>query len=494
MRTLPNLWFEPKLWLNGAWTDSEQQREIVNPATSEPLASVALADAPTLATAASNAAQRQPSWQSVSPFERGEILKRTAALLLARKDDFSRIITLEQGKPISQSAAEVEYAAGFFQWFGEEARRLSGRISSHPDRSREFRIEPRAVGVSALITPWNFPLAQGAKKLAAALAAGCTALWKPSELTPLTALAIAPILTEAGLPLGVVQILPATGPDACEALVGNPEVRHVSLTGSTATGKLVTERAAHSLQRVSLELGGNAPFIVLDDADIPLAADHLVRLKLLVSGQVCVTANRILVHQPIHRRFIEQLTARVDAARVGDGLSPTTDAGPLIHHQACHRIAALRENALSSGATLVCENRTHQQHHDLRAGSFSAPTVLDNVPDHATAAQTEIFGPLFCISTFQHLPEAVARANKTSSGLAGYVYGSDHSRALAVAAALEVGIVGINEWRPLKPEIPFGGIKESGIGLEGGPEGINDFLTTQVISIPKPTLQPPPVA
>ncbi len=486
MRTLPNLWFEPKLWLNGAWTDSEQQREIVNPATSEPLASVALADAPTLATAASNAAQRQPNWQSVSPFERGEILKRTAALLLARKDDFSRIITLEQGKPISQSAAEVEYAAGFFQWFGEEARRLSGRISSHPDRSREFRIEPRAVGVSALITPWNFPLAQGAKKIAAALAAGCTAIWKPSELTPLTALAVAPLLAHAGLPSGVVQILPATGPDALEALVGNPEIRHVSLTGSTATGKSVMQRAATSLQRVSLELGGNAPFIVLNDADLALAADHLVRLKLLVSGQVCVTANRILVHEAIHRPFLDALATRLASASVGDGLAPETDAGPLIHHQACHRIAALRENAVANGATLITENLTHSQHNHLRNGSFSAPTILDNVPDHATTAQTEIFGPLFCVAPFKNVQEAIERSNKTSSGLAGYVYGNNHSHALAVATSLEVGIVGINEWRPLKPEIPFGGIKESGIGVEGGHEGIHDFLTTHVISTPKP--------
>jgi succinate-semialdehyde dehydrogenase/glutarate-semialdehyde dehydrogenase len=488
MQTLPNLWFEPSLWLNGEWTHSAHQREIVNPATAQPLASVALADPATLVTATAHATRIQPAWQSVSAFERGDILKRTAALLLTRKEDLARIITLEQGKPLAQAAAEVDYAAGFFQWFGEEARRHAGRISPHPDATREFRIETRPVGVSALITPWNFPLAQGAKKLAAALAAGCTALWKPSELTPLTALAIAPILTEAGLPRGVVQILPATGPDTFDALVGNPEIRHLSLTGSTATGKSVMERAARSLQRVSLELGGNAPFLVLDDANITLAADHLVRLKLLVSGQVCVTANRILVHKAIHRSFLDALSARLAAASIGDGLTPTTDAGPLIHHQACHRVASLRENALANGATLISENCTHSLHPALRAGSFFAPAILDNVPDHATAAQTEIFGPLFCVTPFDQISEAIARANKTSSGLAGYVYGADSSRALATASALEVGIVGINEWRPLKPEIPFGGIKESGIGLEGGHEGMNDFLTTQVISTPKPAL------
>lgn len=486
MRNLPSLWFEPRLWLNGEWTDSTSHRQIHDPATGHPLETVALADAATLHAAVHHAETHLAGWKATSAFERGEILKRTAALLLSHKDDLARILTLEQGKPLAQAAAEIDYAAGFFQWFGEEARRNSGRIAPHPDPSREFRIESHPLGVCALITPWNFPIAQGAKKIAAALAAGCTAIWKPSELTPLTALALAPLLTAAGLPKGILQILPATGPDAHGALVGNPAVRLISLTGSTTTGKSVMEKASQTLQRISLELGGNAPFIILDDTDIAIAADHLVRLKLLVSGQVCVTANRILIHQSIHREFVDALVARLADAKVGHGLDAHTDAGPLIHQHACHRVAALRENAIALGAKVVSENHSHLADHNLRGGSFSSPTILDLVPDHATASQTEIFGPLFCISTYNDIPEAITRSNRTSYGLAGYVYGSDTTRCLAVASALEVGIVGINEWRPLKPEIPFGGIKESGIGLEGGHEGLDDFLCKKVLSVPKP--------
>jgi succinate-semialdehyde dehydrogenase / glutarate-semialdehyde dehydrogenase len=488
VKTLPNFWFEPRPWIDGHWHSGGDTVTVRNPATKEKIADVSRANDDAVRLAISGAVRVQSAWREGSAVDRGLVLKRAAALLLARKDEFARLLSAEQGKPYAQSVGEVEYAASFFQWFGEEARRVYGRIATHPEAGREFLIEHKAAGVAGLITPWNFPLAQGAKKLGAALAAGCGVVWKPAELTPLIALATGPLMREAGLPDGVMQIVPGRGAVVGPLLAEHPAVRVLSLTGSTATGSALMSAAAPGIKRLSLELGGNAPFIVLPDADLDFVAGQLTRLKLLVSGQVCVTANRVFVHADAHDALADKLAATMSAARVGNGLAENIDAGPLIHHQACTEVGALVDQAVAAGARIVCQNRSYQDDETLREGSFFPPTVLTGVRDDMRVAQDEIFGPVIPLLHYTKIADAVRRANETPYGLASYVYGRDIALCRAVASAIESGIVGVNEWRPLKAEIPFGGIKRSGIGLEGGEEGLREFLETQVISLPKPSI------
>jgi succinate-semialdehyde dehydrogenase / glutarate-semialdehyde dehydrogenase len=456
------------------------------------LAKVGRADEQCVLAAIEGAAAAQKRWQDVSPAERGNALKRCATHLLASKERLACLLTAEQGKTYGQSLAEVEYAASFFQWFGEEARRTCGRIAPHPESDREFFIESKPIGVAGLITPWNFPLAQGAKKIAAALAAGCAAVWKPAERTPLIALSIATLLRDAGILDGVLQIIPGPGPLIGKLLATHPAVRVLSLTGSTATGASLMADAAPGIKRLSLELGGNAPFLVLPDADLEHAAEQLLRLKLFVSGQVCVTANRVFVHRNIEKPFMELLASLVMSSRVGNGLVEGIDAGPLIHRQACSEIEALVEDAVHRGAARIATNTSYTAQSEWQEGSYYPPTLLSNVQDEMRVAQQEIFGPVIPVLRYDRISDAIARANATPYGLAAYVYGRDLSQCRAVARQLEVGIVGVNEWRPLKAEIPFGGVKQSGIGSEGGEEGMREFLDTQVISMPKPKVSESP--
>lgn len=486
MKTLPTFWFEPHPWIDGRWQPGSDSIAVNDPATAEKIATVSRADGALVTRAIEGAMKAQREWRGVSAVERGLVLKRTAALMLARKDELARLLTAEQGKPYAQASGEVEYAASFFQWFGEEARRVYGRIAAHPEAGREFLIEHKPAGVAGLITPWNFPLAQGAKKVAAALAAGCACVWKPAELTPLIALATAPLMKEAGLPDSLLQIVPGRGSVVGGVLAEHPAVRVLSLTGSTATGSALMAAAAPGIKRLSLELGGNAPFIVLPDADLDFVAEQLTRLKLLVSGQVCVTANRVFVHADAEGALAEKLAAKISAARVGNGLADGIEAGPLIHRQACAEVGALVEQAVVAGARVVAENRSHESDGSLREGSFFPPTVLTDVRDEMRVAREEIFGPVIPLLRYTSVADAVRRANETPYGLASYVYGRDLAQCRAVASAIEAGIVGVNEWRPLKAEIPFGGIKQSGIGAEGGEEGLREFLEAQVISMPKP--------
>jgi len=488
MKTIPTFWFEPRPWIDGRWQGGDEAFAVIDPATGAVIAEVVRADAAAVERAIAGAAAAQRGWRQVPAADRGAVLVRTAAALRHRKDEFARLLTAEQGKPYPQAVGEVEYAASFFQWFGEEARRVSGRIVPHPEAGREFFVEQVPAGVAGLITPWNFPLAQGAKKMAAALAAGCAAVWKPAELTPLVALAMALVLAEAGLPAGVLQIVPGRGSVVGAVLAAHPAVRVLSLTGSTATGASLMAAAAPGIKRVSLELGGNAAFIVLPDADLDHAADELVRMKLFVSGQVCVTANRVFVPAAVEESFAALVAARLAAARVGNGLADGVDAGPLIHREACRDVGALVRDAVAAGARIVAENRSYEADASLSQGSFFSPTLLVGVRDTMRLAREEIFGPVIPLLSYERVSEAVARANDTPFGLASYVYGRDLSACRAVAERLEVGIIGVNEWRPLKAEIPFGGVKTSGIGAEGGEEGIREFLDTRVISLPRPQL------
>ncbi len=476
---------EPRLWIDGVWADGSGTVAVTNPATGDLLAEVQRGSAEDLRRAIEGAQRAFAAWSRAPAALRGEVLKRAAALLTARRSTLAALLTREQGKPLAQALGEVDYAASFFQWFGEEARRLCGRIQPHPTPGFEYLVQPFPAGVVGLITPWNFPLAQGAKKVAAALAAGCTAVWKPAEQTPLIALALAPLLVEAGLPAGGLQIVTAPGRLVGEVFTQDARIRVLSLTGSTETGRSLAAAAVRHFPRLSLELGGNAPFIVLPDADLEKAASDLVRLKFLCSGQVCVTANRIFIPASRESEFLEHLQPLWLQARVGNGLHDGVDAGPLIHHQACQQVRALIEDALAQGAAEVCVNRTHATDARLAAGSFCAPTVVRGVRDDMALASTEIFGPVAPILTYASIEEAVWRANGTPFGLAAYVYGTDVARARAVAEALEVGIVGVNEWRPLRAEIPFGGIKESGLGWEGGEEGLHEFVVLKTIALPR---------
>lgn len=479
------LWFEPTPWIDGRWVARDRDQRVINPATGQLLSTVAWAEPSDLDAAIDASSSAFSQWRATSAFQRGDILKRIADLLASQRDRFARLLTQEQGKPLAQSLGEVDYAVSFFRWFGEEARRVCGRIAPHPQSDREFLIEHRPLGVAGWITPWNFPLAQGAKKIAASLAAGCTGIWKPAESTPLIALAMAPIFQQAGLPSGVVQILPGLGRQLGPMLCKHPAVRVVSLTGSVRTGRTILENSAQEIKRVHLELGGNAPFIVLPDADLDSTVDQLVRLKLFVSGQVCVTANRIFVHRQIHDDFLERLKARVQLCKFGNGLDEGVDAGPLIHAQACQGVDRLVLEACQLGAQMVECNRSYEQDPSLHGGSFYPATILRDVSDHMPLFGCEIFGPVFPVLSYESIDEVLSRANRVEQGLAGYVYGSDIDQCRRVARRLEVGIVGVNEWRPLKAEIPFGGIKQSGIGVEGGKEGIYDYLSQQVISVPR---------
>lgn len=486
MKKCPSFWFESAPWIDGLWTTPCDPFPVRNPATGETLARVGRADGALVSRAVDGAARALPGWRDTPAATRGAVLARVAGLLRARRDDVATLLSAEQGKPWAQAAGEVEYAASFFQWFAEEARRIHGRIVPHPERGREFLVERRAAGVAGLVTPWNFPLAQGAKKIAAALAAGCTAVWKPAEATPLVALALAPLAAEAGVPPGVLQIVPGRGSVVGEVFASHPAVRVISVTGSTATGAAVMAAAAPGIKRLSLELGGNAPFIVLPDADLDVVAAELVTLKTFVSGQVCVTANRVFVPASLERALTERLAARVEGLRVGDGLADGVDMGPLIHAAACRDVRARVDEAVAAGARIVAENRGAERTAGLLQEDFFPPTVVGGVKDGMRLAREEIFGPVIPLLSYDRVPEAVERANATPFGLAAYVYGTDLGALRAVASALEVGIVGVNEWRPLKAEIPFGGVKQSGLGAEGGEEGTREFLDTRVVSMPKP--------
>jgi succinate-semialdehyde dehydrogenase/glutarate-semialdehyde dehydrogenase len=489
MKTVPSFWFEPRAWIDGSWHATEETIAIHNPATRALLANVSRTDARSVHQAVEGAIEAQKTWREIAPATRGTILQGAAKLLVERKDLFGRLLSAEQGKPYAQAVGEVEYAASFFQWFGEEARRSHGRIVPHPEAGREFLIQHRPIGVAGLITPWNFPLAQGAKKIAAALASGCTAVWKPAESTPLIALALAPLLAECGLPSGVLQIVPGPGAVIGKIFAEHPAIRVLSLTGSTETGAQLMSAAAPQIKRLSLELGGNAPLIVLRDADLEFTAEQLVRMKLFVSGQVCVTANRVFVPREMVETFVGIVVDLLRSKRVGNGLSDGVDAGPLIHQRACREVQATLSESVAKGARIVYQNQSYLDDGELDHQAFFPPTVVTEVDDQMGLSCKEIFAPIISILAYDSVHHAIERANNTQYGLAGYVYGHDLAQCRAVATQLEVGIVGVNEWRPLKAEIPFGGIKQSGIGAEGGEEGMREFVTTQVISLPKPTVQ-----
>ena len=467
--------------LIGSWRPAEHGETfpVQDPATGEELCQVADGTAADALAALDAAVEAGTSWAATSPRERSEVLRRAYDALVARTEDLALLITLEMGKPLDESRTEVAYAADFVRWYAEEAVRLDGRHTTSPDGGSRIITAPQPVGPCLLITPWNFPLAMGTRKIAPALAAGCTVVLKPAALTPLTSLLMAQILLDAGVPAGVVNVITTTNPGAvCAPLMADARLRKVSFTGSTAVGQRLVEQSAAQLVRTSMELGGNAPLIVFDDADLERAVKGAVIAKLRNGGQSCVAANRILVQEGIADEFVARFRQAMAAAEVGPGTRPGVAIGPLIDDRAVRKCSELVTDAVVRGAQLVGGGDPVTM-----PGHFYPPTVLDHVPAGARILDEEIFGPVAAIVRFETEADAVALANATPFGLAAYVFTENLDRALRVSDALETGMVGINQGVVSNVAAPFGGVKHSGLGREGGHEGIEEYLETKYLAV-----------
>jgi succinate-semialdehyde dehydrogenase/glutarate-semialdehyde dehydrogenase len=452
-----------------------------NPATLEHLADVADATAEDAREAIEAASRAMPAWTAVPAIERARVLRRAEALMLERADALGRTLTLEGGKPLAEARGEIAYAASFFGWFAGEAERVYGRTIPASQASKRLMVLRQPVGVVAAITPWNFPAAMVTRKVGPAIAAGCSVVLKPAEQTPLTAIAIAEILAEAGLPAGVLTVVTTSDPAAVgNELLKSSLVRKITFTGSTEVGKYLMREASASVKRVSLELGGHAPFIVFADADIEAAARGAITSKFRNAGQTCVCANRIYVHASVAKAFTAAFVPLVAALKVGNGVDAGVQIGPLIDQAGVNKVEAHVRDATSHGAHVrVGGQRPAERDH----GYFFEPTVLTDVRDDMLVMREETFGPVAPIATFESEDEVLERANRGPFGLAAYFYTRDLGRAWRVSERLEYGIVGINDPLPSTAQAPFGGYKESGLGREGGSEGMDAFLETKYVSM-----------
>jgi len=451
-----------------------------NPATGEHIADVADATGEDARDAIEAAARAMPAWTATPAPERARILRRAEALMLERAEALGRTLTLEGGKPLPEAKGEIAYAASFFGWFAGEAERVYGRTIPASQSSKRLMVIRQPVGVVGAITPWNFPAAMVTRKVGPAIAAGCAVVLKPAEQTPLTAIALAEVLAEAGLPDGVLTVVTTKDPVAVGTeLLRHPDVRKITFTGSTEVGKYLMREAAASVKRVSLELGGHAPFIVFADADIQAAAKGAIISKFRNAGQTCVCANRLYVHASVADAFTKAFVPLVQALKVGNGLDAGVQIGPLIDEAGVAKAEAHVRDAVSRGARVTVGG--HRP--DRNGGYFFEPTVLTDVSDDMLVMREETFGPVAPIATFESDDEVLARANRGPYGLAGYFYTKDLSRAWRVAEGLEYGIVGINDPLPSTAQAPFGGYKESGLGREGGTEGMDAFLETKYVSM-----------
>jgi len=466
-------------FVNGHWVDaiSGSRFGVSNPADGEVFATVPDMSSSDAATAIEAAQNVFPSWKATLASDRALLLKRWHSLILDNQEDLALLMTLEQGKPLSEARGEVAYAASFVEWFAEEARRVNGDVI--PQHASDHRIltfrEP--VGVVAAITPWNFPSAMITRKVAPALAVGCTVVVKPSELTPLSALALARLAEDAGFPPGVLNVITASDPEPVgNEIVRSTTVKKISFTGSTRVGKILLKGSAETVKRVSLELGGNAPFIVFDDADLERAVDGVLASKYRNAGQTCVCANRIFVQEGIIEAFSDLLIKKVEALRVGPGEDDKSVIGPLINMEAVQKIERLMNHALQNGARI----RTGGGRHSL-GRTFFQPTVLSDVEDEMEISREEIFGPIAGITRFETEEEVLVRANNTPFGLAAYFYTNDSKRIWRVSEGLQYGMVGVNTGLMSTPVAPFGGVKESGLGREGSIYGIDEYLETKYV-------------
>jgi succinate-semialdehyde dehydrogenase/glutarate-semialdehyde dehydrogenase len=470
-----------QLFIGGEWRDSAggETLAVEDPSTGEAIASVADATEQDARAAMDACAAVQGEWAVHPPRERGEILRRAWELIMERLDDLAMVMTLEMGKTLKESKAEITYASEFFRWFAEEAVRIDGRFSTAPNGSGRLITMSQPVGPCYAITPWNFPMAMGTRKIGPAVAAGCTMIIKPAQQTPLTMLALAQILEEAGLPAGVVNVLTSSSSsEVSKPIIADPRLRKLTFTGSTEVGRKLVAQSADSLLRLSMELGGNAPFLVFDDADVDAAVEGAVIAKMRNVGEACTAANRFHVAEAIQDEFTEKLAAKLGAMKVGRGTEEESDVGPLIDGDQRDKVADLVDDASAKGAQAVVGGTRVDG-----PGYFYEPTVLAQVSPEARLLKEEIFGPVAPVIGFGSEDEAVAWANDTEYGLVSYVYTSDLKRAFRVCEALETGMIGLNQGLVSNPAAPFGGVKASGFGREGGPEGIAEYLETKYIAM-----------
>jgi succinate-semialdehyde dehydrogenase/glutarate-semialdehyde dehydrogenase len=469
------------LFIDGEWRSSSDGGtiDVEDPATGDTIATVASATVEDGAAALDAAVAAQREWAITPPRERAELLRSAFELITERADQFAMLMTLEMGKPLAQSKGEVTYGAEFFRWFSEEVVRISGRWSTSPDGKTRLLTMKQPVGPTLMITPWNFPLAMGTRKIGPALAAGCTMVVKPASQTPLTMLALAELLHEVGVPKGVLNVV-ATGHtgDVMGRLIADPRLRKLTFTGSTPVGKTLVRQSADQLLRVSMELGGNAPFLVFADADLDRAVEGAMLAKMRNMGEACTAANRFLVHESVADDFAGKFAARMEAEVVGRGTEADVTVGPLIDQKAVDKVGELVEDAKARGASVVTGGETTGT-----AGYFFKPTVLTDVPADADLTREEIFGPVAPITTFSEDDKAIAMANDTEYGLVAYAYTNDLGRVVRVSEELHFGMVGINQGIVSNPAAPFGGVKQSGFGREGGREGIDEYLSVKYVGI-----------
>ncbi|AXA94979.1 NAD-dependent succinate-semialdehyde dehydrogenase [Microbacterium sp. PM5] len=469
------------LFIGGEWVDgSAGTFPVVDPATGDTLVEIADASPEDGIRALDAAVAAQEEWAATAPRRRSDILRRAFDLLMERADEIALLMTLEMGKPLAEARGEITYGGEFLRWFSEEAVRISGRFGSNPEGTGRMIVSQRPVGPCFFITPWNFPLAMATRKIAPALAAGCTVVIKPAELTPLTTLAFVDILVEAGLPTGVVNVVTTTRSAALSApIIADPRLRKLSFTGSTPVGKKLIAQAAEGVLRVSMELGGNAPFVVFDDADLDKAVDGAMLAKFRNIGQACTAANRFIVHTSVADEFARRVTERVNAMRVGRGTEEGVQIGPLIDAKAVEGAEALVSDAVARGARLLTGGSAVDG-----PGTFFEPTVITDVVGGSDILREEIFGPVLAIATFTDEDEAVRLANDTEYGLVSYVFTEDLARGMRMIDRLETGMMGLNAGVVSNAAAPFGGVKQSGVGREGGLEGIHEFLSTKYTLIP----------
>ena len=473
-----------QLFVGGEWVDSTSGRaiEVHDPSTGKVLLSIADASVADAAKAMDAAADTQASWAATAPRVRGEILRRAFDLLQERADEFALLMTLEMGKPLAEARGEVTYGGEFLRWFSEEAVRISGRYGSNPEGTGRMIVTHLPVGPSFLITPWNFPLAMATRKIAPAIAAGCTAIVKPAELTPLTTLYFARLLEDAGLPKGVLSVLTtSTSKEVSAPIIADPRLRKLSFTGSTGVGQTLLKQAADTVLRTSMELGGNAPFLVFEDADLDKAVDGAMLAKFRNIGQACTAANRFIVHSSVADEFAAKLTERVTAMTIGRGTEAGVTIGPLINDGAVDKADELVQEAIGRGAKLLTGGRRVE-----REGSFYEPTVLTEVVAGSDILREEIFGPVVTIVPFTDEADAVAKANDTEYGLVSYAFTRDLARGQRLIESLQTGLMGLNVGVVSNAAAPFGGVKQSGIGREGGAEGIHEYLETKYVLTPNP--------
>ncbi|HHQ69757.1 MAG TPA: NAD-dependent succinate-semialdehyde dehydrogenase [Halothiobacillaceae bacterium] len=467
--------FCEQIYLAGQWQDSEQTIAVDNPATGEIIGHVPVCSDAQLAQAFESAESAFKQWRDYTAEERGRYLYAFFELMQTHEQTLAEIMTLEQGKPLAESIGEIRYAASFVKWFAEEARRAYGRVIPAAQPGEQIIVKREPIGVTAAITPWNFPSSMITRKAAAALAAGCSMVVKPASATPFSALALAKLAEKAGWPAGLFNVVTGNARQIASAMTQHPAVRKISFTGSTATGQALMRQAADQVQKISLELGGNAPFIVFDDADINAAADGAIAAKFRNTGQTCVCVNRFYVQRSVHDAFVEALRARIEQLPMGDGFNPENKLAPLINSQAVEKVREHIEDAKRKGATAYTINRPEPR------ANFISPTILTGVTQSMLVCQEETFGPLAAVSCFDDEAEAIALANDTPFGLAAYFYSENTHRIWRVADGIEAGMIGINTGLISNAAAPFGGVKASGFGREGAREGIDEYLETKYL-------------